>query len=61
MAVPKRKVTKSRGGKRRSHQAVRTKAAVLCPHCGSPKMPHRICANCGTYKGREILRTKEEA
>ena len=61
MAVPKRKVTRGRGGKRRSHQALKARSAVLCPHCGAPKMPHAVCANCGTHKGREILRSKEEA
>jgi len=61
MAVPKRKVTRSRGGKRRSQQALRPKSAIDCPHCGAPKMPHTVCANCGTYKGKEVLRSKEGA
>ena len=27
-----------------------------CPQCGSPKLAHRVCPTCGTYKGREVER-----
>jgi large subunit ribosomal protein L32 len=25
-----------------------------CPQCNSPKLAHRVCPTCGTYKGREV-------
>ena len=28
---------------------------LLCPQCHKPKLPHRVCPHCGTYKGRDIL------
>ncbi len=26
-----------------------------CPKCGLPVLPHRVCKNCGTYQGREVI------
>ena len=26
-----------------------------CPQCGEPYVPHRVCAACGFYKGRQVL------
>ena len=26
-----------------------------CPQCHSPRLPHRVCPVCGSYKGREVL------
>jgi len=27
----------------------------VCPQCNEPKLPHRACLNCGTYKGKEVV------
>lgn len=60
MAVPKRRKSRARRDQRRSHDALRTPARSTCPQCGEPKLPHRACANCGTYRGREVVQTDEE-
>jgi large subunit ribosomal protein L32 len=60
MAVPKRKTSRTRRDSRRSHDALRTQAHSVCPQCREPKLPHRVCQNCGTYRGREIVKTDEE-
>lgn len=60
MAVPKRRTSKSRRDKRRSHHALEQPARSRCPQCGEPKRPHRVCPNCGTYRGREIVSTDED-
>ena len=26
-----------------------------CPQCHQPKLPHRVCANCGYYGGRQAI------
>jgi large subunit ribosomal protein L32 len=54
-AVPKTRISKSRRGKRRAHQALRTYNLVPCPECGEMRRPHHVCLECGTYKGRQIL------
>ncbi|MCB2228447.1 MAG: 50S ribosomal protein L32 [Desulfarculaceae bacterium] len=59
MAVPKRRHSTTRGKKRRSHDAIALPNTVACPQCGEPKMPHRVCPSCGTYKGRQAVQTEE--
>jgi large subunit ribosomal protein L32 len=60
MAVPKAKTTKSRRNMRRSHDALAQPARSNCPQCGEAKHPHRVCPNCGTYRGREVVQTDED-
>jgi large subunit ribosomal protein L32 len=59
MAVPKRKTSKARRDKRRTHFKLATPSLQSCPTCHQPKRPHVVCPTCGTYKGREVepLRT----
>lgn len=55
MALPKRRHSKARSRKRRSHTAQSPVATIVCPRCDAAKEPHRICANCGYYAGREVI------
>ncbi len=59
MAVPKRKYSKSRRDKRRTHFKLLAPTVVECPYCHEPKLPHCVCPHCGKYKGREIIEVKE--
>ena len=59
MAVPKRRKSKSKTRKGRSHQAMTAPPVVYCPNCGSASLPHRICPNCGQYSGRQIVAQPE--
>ena len=54
MGVPKGRRTKSKQGHRRSHHALKRPNLSVCSHCKAPVMPHRVCANCGYYKGRKV-------
>ena len=57
MAVPKRKHSKARRDKRRSNVwKICAPALMKCPQCGEFKTPHRVCGNCGFYKGREVVK-----
>jgi large subunit ribosomal protein L32 len=55
MAVPKRKVSKSRRDMRRSHHRLRPVNLGECPNCGELKLAHHICQACGHYNGREVI------
>jgi large subunit ribosomal protein L32 len=60
MAVPKHKVSKSKRDKRRTHQKTAVPSTTTCPDCGEPIQPHHACPHCGTYKGRQVIDTKED-
>ena len=59
MANPKRRHSKSRRGKRRAHDALKSKSLSECPNCRQPKPPHRVCASCGYYKGVQVMEGQE--
>jgi len=59
MPNPKRKHSRTRGRKRRAHDALRAPQLVPCRQCHTPKLPHRVCHNCGHYAGREVVKAKE--
>ena len=59
MPNPKRRHSKSRTGKRRSHDFLKAPALSECPNCHEYKAPHRVCAKCGHYKDREVLEVEE--
>jgi len=55
MPVPKRRQTQARGAKRRAHWKAQAATYSTCPQCHQPKLPHRVCANCGYYGGRQAV------
>ncbi len=55
MAVPKRRTSKTRKRKRRTHWKISAPGLVECPKCREPKLPHRVCPECGNYKGKKAI------
>lgn len=56
MAVPKRKTSKAKKNSRRASAYKLGKATVSeCPQCHEPKLPHRVCKECGYYNNREVV------
>jgi large subunit ribosomal protein L32 len=53
--LPKRKISKGRRDRRRAHDAIGTPNLVACSNCKAMKLPHRVCPQCGTYRGRQVL------
>ena len=60
MAVPKMKVSRARGRKRRTHYKLTLPAIVACPQCKEMKLAHHVCKLCGTYKGVQVLAMDED-
>ncbi len=58
MALPKRRHSKTRGRKRRTHWKVKLGSLNFCPQCKKPKMPHRVCKFCGYYNGKQVIDIK---
>jgi len=54
MPNPKRRHSKTRTAKRRTHDALAPVQTGECPQCHEPKRPHQVCPNCGYYRGRQV-------
>ena len=59
MAVPKRKTTRSRAGKRRSHMRLTSKNIIEDKKSGEFRLSHLLDLKTGYYKGRQVLDPKE--
>ena len=57
MAVPKQKISKSRRGMRRSHDAISTGAYEECRNTGELKLRHHVSPD-GWYRGRQVIKQK---
>jgi large subunit ribosomal protein L32 len=55
MALPKRRHSKTRRNKRRTHWKLGAPSMSSCAQCGSKKLPHRVCPTCGHYGGVRVL------
>jgi large subunit ribosomal protein L32 len=58
--VPARRTSKSVKRSRRSHQALRPINVAACPQCGTSKLPHRACENCGYHSSKVSLKIQTE-
>ncbi|HHS13296.1 MAG TPA: 50S ribosomal protein L32 [bacterium] len=59
MPLPKRKISRSRRDKRRTHKKLSSPMVAECSHCHQPKLPHKACPNCGYYNGRLVIVPRE--
>lgn len=54
-AVPKKKTSHAKQGRRRAHLMIAPVQLTPCPRCHQPHLPHHACPVCGTYQGREVI------
>jgi large subunit ribosomal protein L32 len=52
MPNPKRKHSKQRRDKRRTHDKVAIPTLYTCSNCGAAVRYHRVCPSCGYYRGK---------
>ena len=55
MAVPQVRTSKRMKGFRRSHHALKVPTLVTCSNCSALIPPHRVCSQCGHFKGKEVV------
>ena len=58
MAVPKRKTSPARRGKRRSHHALKPMPYSENKDSGELHRPHHVDLKSGFYRGRQVLQIK---
>ena len=60
MAVPKKRTSVSRKGKRHAGHThkLHARLTIKCPNCSAAVIPHHVCPSCGTYKGKEYIALK---
>jgi len=49
------RVNRSHTGNRRSHHALKEPRLSTCAKCSAQHLRHRMCPECGTYRGREVV------
>ena len=54
-AVPNKKLTRARKGRRLNSLKMRPIHPAYCPRCRAAKMPHTVCRQCGYYRGRMAM------
>lgn len=59
MAVPRNRTSNARKNSRRAHHAKKPKSFAECKNCGTAKLPHVLCSNCGYYQDRVMVEMRE--
>ncbi|GAP41917.1 ribosomal protein L32 [Lentimicrobium saccharophilum] len=52
MPNPKHRFSKTRTAKRRTHYKAVAPTITICSNCGASVLYHRVCSECGYYKGK---------
>jgi large subunit ribosomal protein L32 len=61
MPNPKRKHSKTRRDKRRTHYKTTAPTVAVCSNCGATVQYHRVCPECGFYRGKPAVEKKVSA
>ena len=61
MPQPKHRFSQKRKKKRRTHDKVEGVQLSTCSNCGATIQMHRVCPECGYYRGKEAIKKEAEA
>ncbi len=60
MAVPKKRKSKAaKRSRRAANSNLKAPSLQKCSNCMAPKLPHRVCMECGHYGGEQIIEVWE--
>ena len=59
--LPKRRQSRGRTRRRRSHDALTRVKLVECSSCHAMRMPHRACPACGHYRGMTVVQVESQS
>ena len=60
-ALPKKRISRTKQAqKRATYLRLKLPHMRPCPQCGTLRLSHTVCQNCGTYKGVEVLHIEDE-
>jgi large subunit ribosomal protein L32 len=60
MGVPKSKRSRMRAKRTRAHLKVIPPNLEVCPQCGALKEHHKVCLECGYYRGLKLIKSAQE-
>ncbi|MFH1868663.1 MAG: 50S ribosomal protein L32 [Candidatus Omnitrophota bacterium] len=60
MPIPRRRHSKTRTRKRRTHVKLKKISLTKCSSCSAAIRPHHVCPKCGYYKGSQVVVKKEK-
>ena len=60
MPLPKRRHSRARRDKGRTHIKLSLPTLVACSQCSSLRPPHKVCPICGYYDGKQVVELKEK-
>ncbi|MCS7201131.1 MAG: 50S ribosomal protein L32 [Patescibacteria group bacterium] len=61
MIVPAKRLSRARSHKRRfQKEKIKLPQLQKCKNCSALILPHRVCPECGFYRGRFIMSFKKE-
>lgn len=58
MTTSRRHSNSRRDNRRKSNKRIEMLQLVPCPNCGAMILSHRVCNECGYYKGKLVIAKK---